>query len=560
MRYDTKMRGEFTPDFPVMKKNLMLNGFIWENDGKVNIEWFQGLLKERESEAAQDLIDLFSKRGMDSLCDVDGAFLLALYDQYRGRGYLYRSLLCKTSLYYRFDNGKLKWSMNPVDLLNNNILDHIQTELLLVACFNNNPPNNESFFQDVYRLPPGYSLTYMNGDIKIEQIEKLEVKKGNQYRSIWSYVEEANELVDKTFKRRFTSNDTVAVQLSGGIDSASVLSRLKHIGVPVIAFHWSFKGIDAGDETSDARLITEYLDVPLKEIEVSTVLKHKNYIDQNWKFFTPYGHSFYKLFELTAQKIKEYNIDTVTNGHFGDHIFGPLPDISMNNHLRTIPIRERFKYWFESIGTDRSSPALEKEWEEISPKMFLYKDILTNKSIELARSKSELLRFPKNMKEAFLEILNHETESSLQSNLFEKNIHMMYPLASRELIEFALRIPYAYRNIPTGGIWVDKPILRLMNMGRLPSKIVSKNYNYNMGALDEQYVIQNIGQVKLLLEDSFLTQYKIIDPDKLRKALENKKMAAKLATSLISCCMVEIWLRSLHRIDVKKLTKEEQHV
>ncbi|MDI3410924.1 hypothetical protein QKW52_14155 [Bacillus sonorensis] len=126
------------------------------------------------------------------------------------------------------------------------------------------------------------------------------------------------------------------------------------------------------------------------------------------------------MFELTAQKIKEYNIDTVTNGHFGDHIFGPLPDISMNNHLRTIPIRERFKYWFESIGTDRSSPALEKEWEEISPKMFLYKDILTNKSIELARSKSELLRFPKNMKEAFLEILNHETESSLQSNLFEK--------------------------------------------------------------------------------------------------------------------------------------------
>ncbi|MDI3410923.1 hypothetical protein QKW52_14150 [Bacillus sonorensis] len=56
----------------------------------------------------------------------------------------------------------------------------------------------------------------MNGDIKIEQIEKLEVKKGNQYRSIWGYVEEANELVDKTFKRRFTSNDTVAVQLSGG--------------------------------------------------------------------------------------------------------------------------------------------------------------------------------------------------------------------------------------------------------------------------------------------------------------------------------------------------------
>ena len=62
-------------------------------------------------------------------------------------------------------------------------------------------------------------------------------------------------------------------------------------------------------------------------------------------------------------------IENVTNGHFGDHIFGPLPDISMNNHLRTIPIRERFKYWFESIGTDRSSPALEKEWEEISPKM-----------------------------------------------------------------------------------------------------------------------------------------------------------------------------------------------
>ena len=559
MRFDTKMRGEFAPSFSVMNDTLMLNGFIWANDAEINNGWFRSLVKQSETEATFELFDLFANKGMNSLRHVDGAFLLALHDQYHSLSYLYRSLLCKTSLYYQLENGKLKWSTDPLDLLGKSTYAQIKKDLLLVACFNNNPPNDESFFENIYRLPPGCGLIYSNGDIQIEQVDKLEIKKGDKHRNIWGYVEEANELVDQTFKRRFTSNNTIAVQLSGGIDSASVLSRLKQIGLPVIAYHWSFKGIRAGDETYDARLIANYLDVPLKEIDVSTVLRNNTYINQNWEFHTPYGHSFYKLFELTAQKIKEHNLDTLATGHFGDHIFGSLPHISMNDHLSSIPFRERLRYWFESIGTDKSRIVSESRWDKISPKMFLYKDILTNKSIELARSKSELLRYPTDMKEAFLEVLNDETESSLHNKIFEQNIHMIYPLASRELIEFALRIPYPYRNIPSGGLWVDKPILRLMNMGKLPSRIISKNYNYHMGALDEQYVIQNKDQIRLLLEDSFLTRYEIIDPDKLKQVLGDKKFTARLASSLISFCMVEIWLQSLNRINAKKL-KEEHNV
>ncbi|KYG30806.1 asparagine synthase-related protein [Priestia endophytica] len=561
MRFDIKMKGEFTPNYPVIDKNLMLNGFIWANDSKINNRWFQALSKQQETKAVLELTDLLINEGMRPLCGIDGAFLMALHDQERSRSYLYRSILCKTSLYYQIDNGKLRWSTNPLELLDNKrfIHDQIQKELLLVACFNNNPPDDGSFFTDIHRLPPGYGLIYDEGNVQVRQVDQLEIKKGNKYRNIGGYVEEANKLMDETFRRRFNSNDTIAVQLSGGIDSASVLCRLKQIGIPVVAFHWSFRGIDAGDETHDARLITEYLNVPLEEIEVSTVLETNSYINPNWDFHTPYGHSFYKLFELTAQKIKEHNIDIVTNGHFGDHIFGPLPDISMDNHLSSLPIHERLRYWLESIGTDRSSPTLDEEWERISPKMFLYKDLLSNSSIELAKSKSELLRFPKNMNEAFLEVLNNETESSLQSKLSEQNVHMMYPLASRELIELALRIPYSYRDIPTGGMWVDKPILRLMNKGKLPPGIISKNYNYNMGALDEQYVLQNRNQISFLLENSFLSQYGIIDPDKLRRVMGNKKLTARLATCLISCCMIEIWLQSLNRVNVTNL-EEEHHV
>ena len=561
MRFDTKMQGEFTPNFSVISKNLMLNGFLWANHSSINNGWFHSLLKQQEREAALELMNLFAIKGPHPLRDIDGSFLLAVHDQKRGRSYLYRSLLCKMSLYYRIDNGNLRWSTNPLELLDSkcSIYDQIQKDLLVVACFDNNPPNNQSFFKDIYRLPPGSSLIYAQGNIQVQKVDQLEIKKGNKYRNIWGYVEEANELVDKTFRSRFSSNETIAVQLSGGIDSASVICRLKQIGVPVVAFHWSFRGINAGDETHDARLIADYLKVPLTEIEVSTVLKANNYINPNWKFHTPYGHSFYKLFELTAQKINEYNIEIIANGHFGDHLFGPLPDISMKKQFNTLSIVERLRYWRESIGTNKATLVLDEKWEKISPKMFLYKDFLTSEAIEVAREKSELLSFPKNMKVAFLEVLNNETESSLQNKLYEQNVHMIYPLANRELIELALRIPYPYRNIPTGGMWVDKPILRLMNIGKLPPEIISKNYNYHMGALDEQYIIQNSSQIRLLLENSLLAQYGVIHPDKLREVMRNKKLSARLATSLIACCMVEIWLQSLNKVNLTNL-KEENYV
>ncbi|SHE51072.1 Transglutaminase-like superfamily protein [Seinonella peptonophila] len=83
--------------------------------------------------------------------------------------------------------------------------------------------------------------------------------------------------------------------------------------------------------------------------------------------------------------------------------------------------------------------------------------------------------------------------------------------------------------------------------------VVSKNYNLQMSALDEMYVVQNRQQIRELLSHSFLVEAQIIDPDRLAKVLKSSRKTATLAIGIVLCCMVEIWLQNLSR----NLAKQE---
>ncbi|CQR70267.1 hypothetical protein SOV_38050 [Sporomusa ovata DSM 2662] len=123
---------------------------------------------------------------------------------------------------------------------------------------------------------------------------------------------------------------------------------------------------------------------------------------------------------------------------------------------------------------------------------------------------------------------------------------MFHIFASREMMEFSLALPLCYRLMPVGGQWIEKPVLRYAFIGLLPKEIISRNHRQLQNAMDEEYVIKNSKQIaSLLLDNSFLSAFGIIDCQKLSEMFTNKHLIAKAATGLICCCMTELWLKSI---------------
>lgn len=493
--------------------------------------------------------NLFNSGRLNLLTDIDGSFLLSFKEPIKNKGYLYKSLLCKSSLYFRKLGTDLQWSTNPLDLLDNNIasVEQIDPNLLLLTCLGESIPPNRSYFKDINRLPAGSLLIYNNGNITIKQIDRLKTFdfKG---KSIFDYALQTKKILDRTVSTRLKSDEKVGVLLSGGLDSSVVLYTLKELGIPVYAYHWSFNKIKSANEVDYAKAVTNHLNIPLYEIDTYSVIKDSSYLNEKWNFGTAYNHGFYRLFELTRNLCQSKGIKILAGGYLADNIFGPPLNFNFFSTIKSIPLREKFSYLKEALGTPKLSDESNLNYTSF-PRISWYRDYLTDSALNLIEPLYKSIRFPHNLEEYLPAFSNNETESTLESHLFNyEGMKLFHLFNSRELMEFSLSIPLGYRLIPTGGQWIDKPILRLAYIGRLPSKIISRNHRQLMSAMNEEYVLKNKSQIRNLLgHDSRLSEFGIIDSNKFGKMLENNQKTALAAPGIVCCCMTEIWMRSLEK-------------
>ena len=266
----------------------------------------------------------------DCLEQFDGMFAFAILDAKEQNIFAARDRFGEKPFYY-VANDKLFAFASEMKALwaigvKRKTDDKMLLNYLALGYVQNANAKEQTFFKDIYSLPPGHFLqlniltlqyrAHIYWDIDKDKIINLSCKDA---------LEKCRELFTLSVTRRLRSDVTVGTSLSGGLDSSSILATINHSN----ALFKTFSAVFPGFEKNEAR----YIQAVIKYL--STSLPHNGQIQQNFTEPSVLGlikdfealcyhqeepfqsasiYAQYKVFELASQQ----NVKVLLDGQGAD--------------------------------------------------------------------------------------------------------------------------------------------------------------------------------------------------------------------------------------------------
>lgn len=268
---------------------------------------------------SETILHLFEDEGINCFRALNGQFAIALYDSKHRRLVLARDRFGKKPLYYRMQAGRLAFASEIKSLLH---LPDAQGEVDPAAIdayltYQYIPPPL-SIYKGIKKLPPGCSLTWRDGEIKIEPY----------WMPDWGFeqrigkpeaIERVRELFTSSVKLRLQSEVPLGAFLSGGIDSSLVCAVAQQLcSAPLKTFSIGFHEKEF-DESAHAERVAKQLKTDHQAFHVTPAA-----LEILPKLIEAYDEPFadssaiptWYVSELTRQKVT-----VALSGDGGDEVF-----------------------------------------------------------------------------------------------------------------------------------------------------------------------------------------------------------------------------------------------
>ena len=223
----------------------------------------------RTNSDTEVILNTYIKFGEKCLDKFQGMFSFAIYDKKLKKLFCARDRIGIKPFNYYFKDGKLIFASETKAILD--ILDSkpkIDYQAILQYLHYLYVPEPNTIFEDIKKLPPGHSLVYQNGEIKINRYWNIENYIGNsQHLNEIEIIEELDKLINDSVSKRMIADVELGSFLSGGLDSSTILYYMsKNSSKPVNTYTLGFKDAKKYDETEDAKLLSEYFGTNHNEI------------------------------------------------------------------------------------------------------------------------------------------------------------------------------------------------------------------------------------------------------------------------------------------------------
>lgn len=131
-------------------------------------------------------------------------------------------------LYYCVKGGRVLWSSDLQSLVDATGISELDEQyahafVLFGGCPNRTP------YKGIYSVPPGHAVHVCGDEVKVQRFWSLPVGDAIHYQDERRYVEQLRALFQEAVTVRLQSQSPVLAELSGGLDSSSVVAMANHL-------------------------------------------------------------------------------------------------------------------------------------------------------------------------------------------------------------------------------------------------------------------------------------------------------------------------------------------
>jgi len=293
--------------------------------GNVWVDPKEKLAHESPEAYMLNMVRSYIQKGTDFLRDIEGDFVVALWDGRKQTVVLATDPCRIYPLYYFFDQEKLIFSSRLFRLSEKFLSIPLTINPLAVVSFVGASyiPTPMTIFDEVQKLPPGQYLTYHNGKINSHSYWDMDYRSGVS-ASPTDLKLELHDTFRRSIRKRMGADDNpdaIGTFLSGGMDSSTITGVLSEImGTSVKAFTIGFAH-EQYDEADYARCVArafhsnhfEYVVTP--EDTYNAIPHLVTYFDE------PFGNASSIPTFFCSKLAKEHGVNILLAGDGGDELF-----------------------------------------------------------------------------------------------------------------------------------------------------------------------------------------------------------------------------------------------
>ncbi len=219
------------------------------------------------------ILHLYEEHGPRVVDHLRGMFAFAIWDKTKRELFLARDRLGVKPLYFvHDDDGSLYFASEIKSLLEADaIKPEINFSSLPEYLANRTTCGEATLFKGVSRLLPGHTLTWRDGEVKIDEYWDVhfDTHGENGRRSDKDYVDEWRDLFRESVRLRLMADVPLGMFLSGGIDSSAIAAMMSEmVSEPIKTFSVGFSELEA-NELDFARLVATKFKTDHHEIVIS---------------------------------------------------------------------------------------------------------------------------------------------------------------------------------------------------------------------------------------------------------------------------------------------------
>jgi asparagine synthase (glutamine-hydrolysing) len=267
------------------------------------------------------LLQLFQMYGIEMLPRLNGMFAFAIWDNHEKKLTLARDRMGVKPLYYSLYQNSLFFASEQKALFTAGIPLQISENGLEEYFFNRFVAGENTLYQNVYKLLPGYYMTIeQNGDIQKKQWWNLKTEILN-HKPIMNPKQWFEETFFESVQLRMVSDVPVGVLLSGGLDSCSILSSLYNQDYKNIqTFNIGFSEAEH-NESFLAKKITNQYDYSFNTLTIEGDMLFDRLIDATYYQDEPIMH-LNEPHLLSIAKLANSKVKVLLSGEGADELMG----------------------------------------------------------------------------------------------------------------------------------------------------------------------------------------------------------------------------------------------